>query len=115
MSIAASAVHVSICPWRTTRIAVQTDGVSMNDTHNAAEAKGPMPFKQRYSATIDDSVEGTGSRIYDLIKDEKVKIVKNGRRPLVLVSSLLAALEVGIPTTMAARARADKPGSEASE
>jgi hypothetical protein len=60
-----------------------------------AQPKERIPFKDRYSATIDDSVEGTGasrSRIYELIKAEKVKIVRNGRRPLVIVSSLLAAL-----------------------
>jgi hypothetical protein len=69
----------------------------MSDTtHNAAEVKGPMPFEQRYSATIDDAVDGTGasrSRIYEWIKSGKVKTAQNGRRPLVIVSSLINALK----------------------
>jgi hypothetical protein len=77
--------------------ALQRTGVKMSDTpHSGAEAKGPMPFEQRYSATIDDSVEGTGasrSRIYELIKAGKVQTAQNGRRPLVIVSSLINALK----------------------
>ena len=69
-----------------------TDDITRAEQQN----KGPMPFELRYSATIDDCVEGTGasrSRIYELIKAGKVKVAKNGRRPLPIVSSLLAALQ----------------------
>jgi hypothetical protein len=63
---------------------------------NTAQNVPQIPFELRYSTTIDDATEATGisrSRLYELIRDKKVQTVRNGRRPLLIVASLLAALQ----------------------
>jgi excisionase family DNA binding protein len=55
-----------------------------------------IPFRDRFSATIAEACEATGvgrTKIYELIKDGRVETRKIGTRTLVLVPSLLAAID----------------------
>ena len=56
-----------------------------------------IAFHHRTSTTVDGAVLGTGlgrSSIYKLIKSGKVRMVKVGRRSLIDVPSLLAAINM---------------------
>jgi hypothetical protein len=55
-----------------------------------------IPFRERFSATIDASCKGTGigrTTLYRLINEGRVETRKIGTRTLVLIPSLLAAID----------------------
>jgi excisionase family DNA binding protein len=55
-----------------------------------------IPFRQRFSATILEACEGTGigrTKLYELISRGAVRTQKVGTRTLVLVDSLIAAID----------------------
>jgi excisionase family DNA binding protein len=55
-----------------------------------------IPFRDRISCTIDEACKGTGiarTRLYHMIGAGEVEAKKLGRRRLVIVRSLTAALE----------------------
>ena len=55
-----------------------------------------IPFRQRFSATIAECTEGTGvgrTVLYELIKSGRVSTRKMGARTMVIVSSLIRAID----------------------
>jgi excisionase family DNA binding protein len=55
-----------------------------------------IPFKERISATISEACEASGlgrTKIYEMIAQRKIAVTKVGNRTLVLVPSLLAAID----------------------
>jgi excisionase family DNA binding protein len=55
-----------------------------------------IPFKERISATIAEACEASGlgrTKIYELISEKKIETRKIGSRTLVLVPSLLRAID----------------------
>lgn len=55
-----------------------------------------IPFRHRFSVTILEACEGAGvgrTKIYELIKTGRIRTKKVGARTVVLVDSLIAAID----------------------
>jgi excisionase family DNA binding protein len=55
-----------------------------------------LPFRERISCTVNQACAATGlgrTKLYELIKDQRILTKKVGRRTLILVASLRAAIE----------------------
>ena len=55
-----------------------------------------IPFRQRFSVTILEACEGTGvgrTKLFELIKTGRIRTKKVGARTVVLVDSLIAAID----------------------
>jgi excisionase family DNA binding protein len=65
-----------------------------------------IPFKERISATIAEACEASGlgrTKIYEMIAERKIETRKVGSRTLVLVPSLLTAIDPTAATTHSER------------
>jgi excisionase family DNA binding protein len=57
-----------------------------------------IPFKERISATVAEACEASGigkTKLYELINEKKIETTKVGKRTLVIVPSLMRAINPG--------------------
>ncbi len=56
---------------------------------------GRIPFRERLTCTIEEGCAATGlgrTKMYEFIKDNRVATTKVGRRTLIVVATLVAAV-----------------------
>jgi hypothetical protein len=78
---------------------------------------GTIPFKERLTCTIPALRDATGlgnTKIYELIANGRIKTRKVGRRTLVVVESVLDALDLTAPQSPKERLDAEPDAAEAS-